>query len=40
MPWVTLPEGVPVFEEYYSPKELLGAESFGRLMALIELKAG
>jgi hypothetical protein len=39
MPWVTLPEGIPAFEEYYSPKELFGEEAFGRLMALVERKA-
>jgi len=39
MPWVTLPEGVPAFEEYYSPKELFSEEAFGRLMALVERKA-
>jgi hypothetical protein len=38
MPWVTLPEGIPVFEEYYSPKELYSDEAFGRLMALVERK--
>lgn len=39
MPWVTLPEGVPVFESYYSPAELLPPERFARLLALVKLKA-
>ena len=40
MPWVTLPEGIPAFEEYYSPRELLSEEAFARLMALVEKKSG
>jgi hypothetical protein len=39
MTWVTLPEGIPAFEEYYNPKELFSEEAFGRLMALVERKA-
>jgi len=38
MPWVALPEGIPAFEEYYSPKELLSEENFARLIALVERK--
>lgn len=34
MPWVTLPEGIPGFEAYYDPRELLPAERFARLKAL------
>lgn len=41
MPWVALPEGVPAFEAYYSPSELLPPERFARLLALVERrKAG
>ena len=39
MPWVTLPEGIPAFEEYYSPRELYSPESFARLMVLVEKNA-
>src|SRR3569833_199212 len=39
MPWVTLPEGIPAFDEYYSPKELFAPEQYARLMALVEKKA-
>jgi hypothetical protein len=41
MPWVALPEGIPAFEAYYNPSELLPPERFERLLALIERsKAG
>lgn len=41
MPWVALPEGIPAFEEYYNPADLLPADRFQRLLALIERrKAG
>jgi hypothetical protein len=40
MPWVALPEGIPAFEQYYSPKDLYPPEKFARLMALVERKAG
>jgi hypothetical protein len=33
--WAPLPEGVPQFEVYYNPAELLPAERFARLKALI-----
>jgi hypothetical protein len=36
MPWVALPEGIPAFEQAYSPKELLSEANFARLIALIE----
>ena len=36
MPWVALPEGIPTFEQYYDFSEVLPAESFGRLMKLVE----
>jgi len=36
MPWVALPEGIPAFEAYYRPSELLPPERFARLMALVE----
>jgi hypothetical protein len=39
MPWVTLPEGIPAFDEYYNPGELIGEANFARLKALIERKA-
>jgi hypothetical protein len=39
MPWVALPEDVPAFEEYYSPKDLLSEANFARLVALVERKA-
>lgn len=31
MPWVTLPEGIPAFDAYYSPAELLPPERAARL---------
>jgi len=34
-PWVTLPEGVPAFEAYYSSKELWPAESLERRKAAL-----
>ncbi len=34
MPWVTLPEGVPAFEGYYDPREVLPEASLDRLRAL------
>ena len=39
MPWVALPEGIPAFEAYYNPKDVLSEENFARLIALIERKA-
>jgi hypothetical protein len=33
--WAPLPEGVPQFEEYYNPAELLPAERFERMKALL-----
>jgi hypothetical protein len=33
-PWVTLPEGIPAFEQGYKAKELLPPERFARLMEL------
>ena len=33
------PEGIPVFEAYYSPKELLAPDKWARLLALVERKA-
>lgn len=33
--WAPLPEGVPVFDTYYSAAELLPAERFERLKALL-----
>jgi hypothetical protein len=33
--WAPLPEGVPQFEVNYNPAELLPAERFARLKALI-----
>ncbi len=40
MPWVALPEGIPAFEQYYVPQELLSVDAFARLMILVEKKAG
>lgn len=34
--WAPLPDGVPRFDEYYSPAELLSPERYARLKALIE----
>ena len=34
--WAPLPEGVPQFETYYNPAELLAPERFARLKALLE----
>ncbi len=36
MPWVALPEGVPAFDKYYNPKELLPPDNYARLVALVE----
>jgi hypothetical protein len=33
--WVTLPDGVPAFEEYYDTKTLWPAESYARLKAAL-----
>ena len=33
--WVTLPDGVPAFEEYYDTKALWPAESYARLKAAL-----
>ena len=38
MPWVTLPEGIPVFEAYYNPAEFLAPVKFARLAALVKKK--
>jgi len=35
MPWVALPEGIPHFEKYYVPSELLPPERFARFEALL-----
>jgi len=37
MPWVTLPEGIPAFDAYYKPADLLSPERYARLRALVEL---
>ena len=34
--WAPLPEGVPQFETYYTPAELLSPERFARLQALLQ----
>jgi hypothetical protein len=34
-PWIVLPEGVPVFEAYYSSKEVWPAESLERRKAVL-----
>jgi hypothetical protein len=34
--WAPLPEGVPQFEGYYNPAELLPPERFARLKALLD----
>jgi len=34
MPWVALPEGIPRFEAYYRPAELLPPDRHARLVAL------
>lgn len=39
MPWVTLPQGIPVFERTYDARELIPAERFARLGTLIERRA-
>ncbi|OGS50288.1 MAG: aldehyde-activating protein [Erythrobacter sp. RIFCSPHIGHO2_12_FULL_63_10] len=36
MPWVTLPAGIPHFESYYDPAEILPPERFARLKNMIE----
>lgn len=38
MPWVTLPEGIPSFAEYYDPPATLKPESMDRLHALAARK--
>ncbi len=41
LPWVTLPEGIPAFQQGYDFREVLPAERFARLAALSERrKAG
>lgn len=41
MPWVALPEGIPAFERYYDPREVLSPEQVARLTALVaRLQAG
>jgi hypothetical protein len=39
MPWVELPVGIPAFENYYDPRELLPPERFARLAALVERRS-
>ena len=34
MPWVALPEGIPAFDAYYNPREVLAPDKFERFMAL------
>jgi hypothetical protein len=36
MPWVTLPDGVPAFEAYYKPDELLPPDRHARLKRLVD----
>ena len=36
LPWVSLPEGIPAFEQYYDFREVLPTASNDRLMALAE----
>ena len=36
LPWVTLPEGIPAFAQYYDFREVLGEASIQRLTALAE----
>ncbi|WAT19149.1 GFA family protein [Aurantiacibacter sp. MUD11] len=41
MPWVTLPEGIPAFDYYYDPREVLPEASLDRLRELgVRRKAG
>lgn len=40
MPWVTLPEGIPAFETYYSPAEILPPERLDRLKSLVAKTKG
>ncbi len=41
MPWVSFPEGIPTFEQTYSPAEVLPPERLERLLAMVERrKAG
>ena len=35
LPWITLPQGMPVFEAYYSSRELWPAESLERRKAAL-----
>lgn len=39
MPWVALPEGIPHFDTFYSPAELLPPERFARMAALVQKRA-
>ncbi|MGD9812505.1 MAG: GFA family protein [Sphingobium sp.] len=39
MPWVALPDDIPAFEQYYSPREVLPEDRFARLKA-VAAKAG
>ena len=39
MPWVTPPEGIPAFEQYYNPFEFLSEASVTRLKAMLDEKA-
>jgi len=39
MPWVPLPEGIPHFETFYNPAELLPPERLARMKALVAKRA-
>jgi hypothetical protein len=39
MPWVTLPEDIPLFETYYVPAELIPPHRYGRFQALMDMRA-
>lgn len=39
MPWVALPDGIPHFDAYYKPSELLPPERFARLLTLVKKQA-
>lgn len=36
LPWVPLPEGVPTFEAFYRPSELLPPDRYARLKAVLQ----
>ena len=40
LPWLPLPEGVPAFDAYYRPSELLPPERFARLKAVLRGNEG